>query len=312
MFLGGLFDHPRCQCFPRARGDVPPIIDYCSITVWFSPRTRGCSSSCCKSPTIRIVFPAHAGMFLAASAAEGARIGFPRARGDVPAMTSENTSMISFSPRTRGCSARRSCWPRGRGVFPAHAGMFRSKAATKRTIRRFPRARGDVPPPTRREYRGTRFSPRTRGCSLVAVLGPDGYNVFPAHAGMFLGRVWGCVFPRRFPRARGDVPNGIRKAWNTVAFSPRTRGCSPRYACDTEVVQVFPAHAGMFRGFRPWPGAGRSFPRARGDVPGGGGACGSSMGFSPRTRGCSLTTLLFTEVLNVFPAHAGMFLMCDS
>ena len=32
--------------FPRARGDVPPLLTACYRPPWFSPRTRGCSGCC--------------------------------------------------------------------------------------------------------------------------------------------------------------------------------------------------------------------------------------------------------------------------
>ena len=52
-------------------------------------------------------------------------LGFPRARGDVPA--TEEIYLIGgmFSPRTRGCSQIVSYTVRCDLVFPAHAGMFR-------------------------------------------------------------------------------------------------------------------------------------------------------------------------------------------
>ena len=52
-----------------------------------------------------------------------------------------------------------------------------------------------------------------------------------------------------------------------------------------------------------------SFPRARGDVPSGYKQPCKKWWFSPRTRGCSRLFHLPTNLDNVFPAHAGMFLV---
>ena len=151
----------------------------------------------------------------------------------------------------------------------------------------FPRARGDVP--------------------AVDADFTVARDVFPAHAGMFPHQQSPRNPHRRFPRARGDVPDGASWSGATSRFSPRTRGCSPHLVQQRIRVIVFPAHAGMFPRLRTsWP-AFRRFPRARGDVPwprAGGFICEL---FSPRTRGCSSYPLGAYRLLNVFPAHAGMF-----
>ena len=49
-----------------------------------------------------------------------------------------------------------------------------------------------------------------------------------------------------FPRARGDVPVIITVTGWKNQFSPRTRGCSGACSAVADVLEVFPAHAGMF------------------------------------------------------------------
>ena len=93
---------------------------------------------------------------------------------------------------------------------------------------------------------------------------------------------------KRFPRARGDVPN--RK--NTPTGGP----------------SVFPAHAGMFLELDTPQWSVYSFPRARGDVPSGFCPPNYLFMFSPRTRGCSFSITKADFEALVFPAHAGMFL----
>ncbi len=116
---------PSPNSFPRARGDVPAC-DLCDhLGMMFSPRTRGCSSrpawvaafvrvfprtrGCSAlagpDPVDPIVFPAHAGMFRHISHQSRHGLGFPRARGDVPACQFGKIIISLFSPRTRGCSS---------------------------------------------------------------------------------------------------------------------------------------------------------------------------------------------------------------
>ena len=173
--------------FPRARGDVPTMRVCAKRTPLFSPRTRGCSGTGNTVPTCVLVFPAHAGMFLAAWMKAKTDNRFPRARGDVPVSAPINSRHCSFSPRTRGCSVQ-GAYPKWFwDVFPACAGMFRRCMFCKRRSRGFPRARGDVP----------RGPHHIRAPQIV----------FPAHAGMF--RVAGALrhHLNGFPRARGDVPD---------------------------------------------------------------------------------------------------------
>ena len=151
--------------FPRARGDVPTTVEAIGKIWEFSPRTRGCSYSCMTPKSAWAVFPAHAGMFHCAQASIG--------KGR------------RFSPRTRGCSEEKNALVDGWIVFPAHAGMFRSLTNRSVACRCFPRARGDVPSDYRGCLPGHWFSPRTRGCSLIAELDLNETEVFPAHAGMF-------------------------------------------------------------------------------------------------------------------------------
>ena len=92
-------------------------------------------------------------------------------------------------------------------------------------------------------------------------------QVFPAHAGMFLKSDAYQAVAIRFPRARGDVPEGESLWLSIIKFSPRTRGCSSGKTGMKTVPSVFPAHAGMFLTPPPLLRWWKGFPRARGDVP---------------------------------------------
>ena len=85
-------------------------------------------------------------------------------------------------------------------------------------------------------------------------------------------------------------------------FPPTARVFTP--------ARCFPACAGMFRTATALSVVGRSFPRVRGDVPNRVIAPAVIDAFSPRARGCSdgLDGPLRHD--GVFPACAGMFLLC--
>ena len=125
MFLDGLFDHPRCRCFPRVRGDVPFGAAKSPAACWFSPRARGCSPHCLSDPLSRRVFPACAGMFPRHWPGQRVSRCFPRVRGDVPTGDDEPGFDVTFSPRARGCSTAVAYPIVESDVFPACAGMFR-------------------------------------------------------------------------------------------------------------------------------------------------------------------------------------------
>ena len=175
------------------------------------------------------------------------RTRFPRVRGDVPPIDEGIATVLRFSPRARGCSGGFThgepfleVFPAHAGMFlhssfsrsntrcfPAHAGMFRAGGKHPYRQRSFPRARGDVPIDDVLDRLQQGFSPRTRGCSVVATAPPVDVTVFPAHAGMFLCAGYTQTTPGGFPRARGDVPVNIHCEKAIFGFSPRTRGCSP-------------------------------------------------------------------------------------
>ena len=148
------------------RGDVPVGRLPIRAATLFSPRARGCSLLKTIQLVLHIVFPACAGMFPAPHGVAPLLPCFPRVRGDVPSVWVSIAEPFSFSPRARGCSLKTLTYRTARAVFPACAGMFRSKAATKRTVRRFPRVRGDIPFRLFSAIMRLGFSPRARGCSV--------------------------------------------------------------------------------------------------------------------------------------------------
>ena len=273
--------------FPRVHGDVPKPLKPIPHPRKFSLRARGCSHPKRLRGHPTHVFPACAGMFLRIET-RGARLTcFPRVRGDVPYLGRVNNQTLVFSPRARGCSSYRIVAQLVGPVFPACAGMFLRQGVNAFRSLGFPRVRGDVPLGLRRVQKTPKFSPRARGCSPGRYPNHRGFFVFPAYAGMFLGVEIVVIFLGSFPRVRGDVPCCQVTRVSPLWFSPRARGCSAGWCSRHACRDVFPAHAGMFRG--GFGGRVRCccFPRARGDVPASLAAGDSGNTFSPRARGCS-------------------------
>ena len=214
------------ECFPRIRGDVPDNFLPSERPLKFSPHTRGCSVSNISDQNLDR--------------------GFPRIRGDVPSFKAHDIPFFGFSPHTRGCSCAGETASPNQQVFPAYAGMFRGGNTDHRTLRSFPRIRGDVPFTLRRLQLFSGFSPHTRGCSECFPLPQFPLHVFPAYAGMFLCAVVQGEPHTGFPRIRGDVPQVAVEYFRACWFSPHTRGCSWQGLDMSSSTQVFPAYAGMF------------------------------------------------------------------
>ena len=124
MFLSGCGAPVKYGSFPRIRGDVPSSCERETLTLKFSPHTRGCSPLHFSLKFGLGVFPAYAGMFLCSSPAKAPYYRFPRIRGDIPVNVPRQEQVAQFSPRARGCSASMVIVRAVAGVFPACAGMF--------------------------------------------------------------------------------------------------------------------------------------------------------------------------------------------
>ena len=194
-------------------------------------------------------------------------------------------------------------------VFPACAGMFHRVRPGRCPGRRFPRVRGDVPPWGDPPRGSAAFSPRARGCSDKSGVMHFFEFVFPACAGMFRSGLKYSTTRKRFPRVRGDVPVTVMLLVGIKGFSPRARGCSDLTKFGSQRLSVFPACAGMFRSSKCDPEHHSCFPRVRGDVPSLLIDSKEFLWFSPRARGCSLSSDRLGWSVVVFPACAGMFLV---
>ena len=291
---------------PRACGDGP-----CDEVSWLrdvkcSPRMRGWTDQAVDARSRGSVFPAHAGMDRSAAAATTPRSGVPRACGDGPSCQRLVDNWPPCSPRMRGWTGAQRRPVSARLVFPAHAGMDRPGRTSSGSRGRVPRACGDGPPDQQRDHDRVRCSPRMRGWTATSCDTTSPFSVFPAHAGMDRCRRMASCSLSCVPRACGDGPAGLGIPGRDMTCSPRMRGWTGSYVARRLPSSVFPAHAGMDRGWaRSRTAAGR-VPRACGDGPR---ACRGASSFltcSPRMRGWTVQGAGGHAAGAVFPAHAGM------
>ena len=149
-------------------------------------------------------------------------------------------------------------------------------------------------------------SPHTRGSTRISGNRRQRFGVFPAHAGIDLTRISPSRSCSCLPRTRGDRPDALGGGSGVVMSSPHTRGSTAMVTTSGDIIQVFPAHAGI----DPLPVI-RYFmiarlPRTRGDRPIHQ-VCGNMLALSsPHTRGSTFCAPKDDPRDYVFPAHAGI------
>ena len=292
--------------FPRIRGGGPRTTATPSGQSLFSPHTRGWSVAVAAGVAPPSVFPAYAGVVQWADRGDRAHRRFPRIRGGGPSSPKNSPTPGSFSPHTRGWS--REVWLFGECdcVFPAYAGVVPVAIHPGLDHAGFPRIRGGGPGGIITVWRGTPFSPHTRGWSHVAVDRVAVLTVFPAYAGVVpAGSIW-TTSASGFPRIRGGGPITFGLENASAQFSPHTRGWSQHQSEPSSQGSVFPAYAGVV----PTPARQRStqmrFPRIRGGGPCRADGKRDAGQFSPHTRGWSAVPLPLLACRVVFPAYAGV------
>src|SRR5690554_3207606 len=171
----------------------------------------------------------------------------PRRRGDVPQLIHDGTAFYLCSPQTRGCTVLAALNELALRLFPADAGMYRSRLRLMFSSLSVPRRRGDVPaglaPPT---ISPACFS-QTRGCTVCTEPHSKAVYLFPADAGMYRRPASISAPPAAVPRRRGDVPIHFLSPVVIYYCSPQTRGCTDLPTAISAIERLFPADAGMYR-----------------------------------------------------------------
>ncbi len=224
------------------------------------------------------------------------------------APTSAKPQVKKCLPRSRGAVPQVSSpVASARRVFPAHAGLFPNGQATRSAQWSLPRSRGAVPNVLNSASVTPAVFPAHAGLFPCECESTPMSGVFPAHAGLFPPGPLSRARRACLPRSRGAVPGAHTPACPLNPSSPLTRGCSRDRPVLAELIEVFPAHAGLFPRRRGVPALHRRLPRSRGAVPASLRRARWACSSSPLTRGCSPDPDTDNLSRTVFPAHAGLF-----
>ena len=93
--------HPR-PALPRARGGISALKSSPYTGHRSSPRTRGYFRTLWRGLAVRLLFPAHAGVFPVHCCREASQAPLPRARGGISHLIKFPDPLELSSPRTRG------------------------------------------------------------------------------------------------------------------------------------------------------------------------------------------------------------------
>ena len=175
-------------CLPRMRGDRPRLLHRCARTQRFTPHARG--STIVSLPGIfeDPVYPACAGIDRTGSLHLLERGGLPRMRGDRPGARRSSKMTVLFTPHARGSTLTPNKSSGFRAVYPACAGIDPSMSGFWDHTRCLPRMRGDRPPGPALPAPEGQFTPHARGSTVQDKHRTSTVQVYPACAGIDLGR----------------------------------------------------------------------------------------------------------------------------
>ena len=170
------------------------------------------------------------------------------------------------------------------------------------------RACGDVSHNRHTEDQTELYSPRMRRCFFPSTLKKGFVQVFSAHAEMFLSSISRWIFPESILRACGDVsvPDIVDRA--SFRYSPRMRRCFSYRSSCCFLGFVFSAHAEMFLMAFFVSAVIIRILRACGDVSAYMTSYDFRFWYSLRMRRCFRFLFIILSLMNVFSAHAEMFL----
>ena len=193
------------------------------------------------------LFPTHVGVYRGNIRVSGREYSLPHARGGVPSPGKSFPCDCASSPRTWGCTGYGLRPGVGVGLFPTHVGVYRRVGRFPVGPSPLPHARGGVPRPRRSCEVNYDSSPRTWGCTDLAIERALLAELFPTHVGVYrrVGRF--PDGPSPLPHARGGVPGVSMKVVSTGTSSPRTWGCTDVGGLPLDIGRLFPTHVGVYR-----------------------------------------------------------------
>ncbi len=131
-------------------------------------------------------------------------------------------------------------------------------------------------------------------------------RVYPACAGIDLLHGVKRAKAGSLPRMRGDRPVIKQKHGREYQFTPHARGSTAQIAFLKEILEVYPACAGIDRHGRQARTLRSCLPRMRGDRPPLPRLTTRITAFTPHARGSTVFTCPFISYHRVYPACAGI------
>ena len=168
-------------------------------------------------------------------------------RGDRPDIGLSQNIGFKFTPHARGSTCP---WPKCRqaaDVYPACAGIDRDFSSAVDVFLRLPRMRGDRPSLPSPLKGGLEFTPHARGSTLMDDKIREEVHVYPACAGIDLGKPICCTLSGSLPRMRGDRPCRLGHGSSGRRFTPHARGSTRIFRWYKSLPIVYPACAGIDR-----------------------------------------------------------------
>ena len=229
----------------------------------------------------------------------------PRSRGENMKPNDLTPVQQGSSPLTRGKLEVGDVRTQGDRLIPAHAGKTWTRPPPSRPCAAHPRSRGENEIGGGLSAHQFGSSPLTRGKLVPCHAPPSPYRLIPAHAGKTAFHPAIGYTQTAHPRSRGENALGERLDDLVCGSSPLTRGKHHRRDHRRDVHGLIPAHAGktLSRG-RPMASPG-AHPRSRGENPSAWTRSESVPGSSPLTRGKRGSTVRWSRVPRLIPAHAG-------
>ena len=145
-------------------------------------------------------------------------------RGDRPGEVRRTRLYGTFTPHARGSTLSMQVYLEHVNVYPACAGIDRSRDTAFRVAIRLPRMRGDRPRLYHPQTSRLPFTPHARGSTHDRARKSKPKQVYPACAGIdprgpSFSRSLGCL-----PRMRGDRPHDYDFVVVLWTFTPHARG----------------------------------------------------------------------------------------
>ena len=209
---------------PRMRGDQPTMIASRCQEKLFTPHARGSIQVNDRFIESTSIYPAGAGINLHKWLLGLKKIHLPRMRGDHPMQILGDGFVLKFTPQARGSTQFDMPPARRASIYPACAGINPHLGQIVRICLHLPRVCGDQPGYTFVLDYWCEFPPRARGSTLVIALSADVVYIYPACAGISLGKAQLLSRYFNLPRMRGDQPRVTVMVASFSAFTPRARG----------------------------------------------------------------------------------------